>query len=64
DEIMATIDDRKREQLLQDATAMAMQDHAIIPLFYNVNSWAMTKGLTYAPRADEYTYAMTVRPAS
>ncbi len=63
DQIMATIDDKKREALLQDATALAMQDHAIIPLYYNVNSWAMKKGLTYAPRADEYTYAMTVKPA-
>ncbi len=63
DEVMATIDDKKREALMQEATALAMQDHAIIPLFYNVNSWAMKKGLTYAPRADEYTYAMTVKPA-
>ena len=58
----ATIDDKAREALLQQATQMAMSDVAIIPLFQLVNSWAMRKGIAYAARMDERTTAMAARP--
>jgi peptide/nickel transport system substrate-binding protein len=41
-----------------------MADYGLIPLHYQVNLWAMRKGLTYLPRADEYTLAQSVRPAN
>ena len=59
---MATVDDKAREKLLQDATEIAMKDQGIIPLYYQVNIWATRKGVTYAPRADEFTLAQFVRP--
>ena len=54
----ATIDDRAREALLQQAVKLAMDDVAIIPLFQLVNSWALRRGLTYDARMDERTTAM------
>ncbi|TDH62823.1 ABC transporter substrate-binding protein [Dankookia rubra] len=59
----ATIDDKAREALLQQAVGMAMDDVAIIPLFQLVNSWALRKGLTYGARMDERTTAMATRAA-
>ncbi|MBI3706856.1 MAG: ABC transporter substrate-binding protein [Proteobacteria bacterium] len=63
DEALATVDDEKREKLLQDAGEIAMNDVAIIPLHYQVNVWATRKGYAYTPRTDENTYAFEVRPA-
>ncbi len=55
EEALATVDDAKRAALLAEATQLAMDDVAIIPLHYQVNTWAVTKGLTYVPRTDERT---------
>ena len=60
---LTTVDDAKRDKLLQQATEVAMADQAILPLYYQVNVWATRKGFTYAPRSDEYTLAQYVRPA-
>jgi len=55
EEALATVDDAKREAVLAKATEMAMEDVAIIPLHYQVNTWAVKKGLKYIPRTDERT---------
>jgi peptide/nickel transport system substrate-binding protein len=52
---LATVDDGKREKLLQQATELAMNDYGIIPLHYQVNTWAARKGLKYKARTDEHT---------
>ncbi len=57
------MDDAKREKLLQDAQRLAMEDVAIIPLHIQTNIWAMRRGLTHTPRADELTRAQDIRPA-
>jgi peptide/nickel transport system substrate-binding protein len=57
---LATVDDAKREKILQQATELAIGDLGIIPLHYQVNTWATKKGLAYRPRTDEYTVAMSV----
>ncbi len=62
DEALSTIDPAAREALLQDATRIALADVAIVPLYYQVNVWAMRAGLTYTPRTDEYTLGNDVRP--
>jgi peptide/nickel transport system substrate-binding protein len=61
---LATVDDARREKLLQDATAAAMRDRGIIPLYHQVNLWAARKGIVYTPRTDERTYAHEFRPAA
>ncbi len=50
-------------KLTQEATRIAVADTAIVPLHFQVNVWAMRKGLTYAARADEYTLIQSVRTA-
>ncbi len=62
DQALATVNDGKREKLLQDATAVAMTDLGIIPLYHQENVWASRRGLTYTPRADERTLAHGFRP--
>jgi peptide/nickel transport system substrate-binding protein len=57
---LATVDDARRQQLLAHATEVAIEDVGIIPLHYQVNTWAMRKGFGYDARTDEYTLAMGV----
>jgi peptide/nickel transport system substrate-binding protein len=59
---LATVDDARREKLLQDATAVAMSDLGIVPLYHQENVWATRKGIVYTPRADERTFAHEFRP--
>jgi peptide/nickel transport system substrate-binding protein len=60
---LATVDDAKRQDLLQQASKVGMQDWAIIPMHFEVTPWAMKNTLTYVPRVDQYTLPYDVRPA-
>ena len=60
EDALATVDDIKREKLLQKATEIAIDDLGIIPLHYQVNTWATRAGLAYVPRTDESTVFMNV----
>ncbi|HUS96722.1 MAG TPA: ABC transporter substrate-binding protein, partial [Hyphomicrobiaceae bacterium] len=60
EEALATVDDKKREALLAKATEIAINDGGIIPLHYQVNTWAAKKGISYKARTDERTLAMMV----
>jgi peptide/nickel transport system substrate-binding protein len=61
EEALATVDDEKRAALLAKATEIGVgEDIGIIPLHYQVNTWAAKKGLKYIPRTDERTLAMGV----
>ncbi len=64
DKAVSTADDGAREALLIQATRMAMDDVAIIPLHNQKNTWATRAGFTYVPRADEETRAYDLRPAN
>ncbi len=57
---LSTVDDAKREAILKDASKMAMEDYSILPLHFEVTSWAHRKGLSYKARADQYTLATGV----
>jgi len=59
-EALASVDDAKRQRLLAQATELAIEDVGIIPLHYQVNTWAMRKGFSYTARTDEYTLATGV----
>jgi peptide/nickel transport system substrate-binding protein len=61
DQAMGTMDDSAREQLIQKATKIAMDDVPVIQLHLQKNIWATRKGLAYEPRVDETTQAMGVR---
>ena len=57
---LATVKDEDRQALLAEATEIAINDGAIIPLHYQVNTWAAKKGLKYKARTDEATLAIGV----
>lgn len=57
---LATVNDAERQNLLAKATEMAMENVAIIPTHFQVNTWGAKKGLKYTPRTDEYSIAMGV----
>jgi peptide/nickel transport system substrate-binding protein len=60
-EALATVDDEKRAKLLADATDLAIGKYqGIIPLHYQVNTWATRPGLKYRARTDERTIVMDV----
>jgi peptide/nickel transport system substrate-binding protein len=60
---LVTMDDRRREALIQQAAEMAMNDTALIPIHYEVSTWATGKGFSYTARTDQYTLATGLKPA-
>ncbi len=60
---LQTVNDAEREALLAQATELAMEDVAIIPTHFQVNTWGTRPDLQYIPRTDEYTLAIGVVPA-
>jgi peptide/nickel transport system substrate-binding protein len=63
DRIEATLDDARREDLVQQAVRRAMTEAAIVPVFYVRSAWGTTPNLTLTPRGDQYTMATGIRPA-
>ena len=55
EQALATVDDGKREKLLHEAVAIGIKDVAVMPLHYEVTTWALRKGLTYEARTDGQT---------
>jgi peptide/nickel transport system substrate-binding protein len=55
---LAEFDMPRREQLLGQATAIAMIDTALVPLYWQKVSWVSRAGIAYRPRRDEWTVAM------
>jgi len=62
-EALATVDRKKHGELLIKATEIGINNLGIIPLHFQVNTWAVRKGLTYAARTDEQTLAIGVKTA-
>jgi peptide/nickel transport system substrate-binding protein len=62
EDALVTVDDAKREALLQRATELAINDTSIVPLYHQVSLWAMRDGISYAPRTDENTLAHKFKP--
>jgi peptide/nickel transport system substrate-binding protein len=60
---LLTMDEKKREAMIQQAAELAMNDTALIPLHYEVSTWATAKGFAYTARTDQYTLATGLRPS-
>ncbi len=60
DTALQTLDNKKREKLLQDAGRVAADDTAFVATHYQVNVWAHRPDLKYQARTDERTYGMYV----
>jgi peptide/nickel transport system substrate-binding protein len=64
EQAMRTVDDNKREALLQEASRLVMADYGILPLHFELALWAMRRDLSYAGRADQTTLAQSVKPGA
>jgi len=62
-EALFTMDEAKREGMLQQAAETVMNDTGLIPIHFEVSTWATAKGYRYTPRTDQYTLAMDLKPA-
>ena len=62
EEALRTVDDRKREALLQEASRLVRTDYGILPLHFELSVWAMRRDLIYVGRADQATLAQFVSP--
>ncbi|WP_458096740.1 ABC transporter substrate-binding protein [Roseomonas sp. WA12] len=55
-----TMDNDTRARLTREATRQAIREKtALIPLYFQVNTWAMRRGVTYEARTDEMTLAQS-----
>jgi peptide/nickel transport system substrate-binding protein len=54
---LGTVDPAKREAVAREAAALAVSEMVIIPLHYQVVTWAMKNNLSYSARTDEFTFA-------
>jgi len=57
EQALATVDDKARERILQQAVEVATADVGVITTHFQLNLWATRRGIGYAPRADERTHA-------
>jgi peptide/nickel transport system substrate-binding protein len=55
------MDDAKRDAAMLNAVGRAMDQMAIIPVFFVQSAWGMSRDLTLVPRGDQYTMATGVR---
>jgi peptide/nickel transport system substrate-binding protein len=62
-EAVATMDDNKRSELLQQAQTEVMKDYAFIPLHFEAGIWAHKANVAYTGRSDQFTLAMSAKPA-
>ncbi len=62
-EALATVDDGKRAALLAEASRIAMADYGVLPLHFEMTTWAFRKELAYTPRLDQSTQATLVKRA-
>lgn len=63
EQALATVDDAARLKLLQQAAHLAVDEGAILPLYFQATTWAARKGMGIVPRTDERTFAEIFRPA-
>jgi peptide/nickel transport system substrate-binding protein len=61
DKALGTIDDTSRATLLAEASRLAMADYGLLPLHFEMTTWAMRKELSYTPRVDQNTQATLVK---
>jgi peptide/nickel transport system substrate-binding protein len=60
EEALRTVDDAKRDLALAAAMEIGMKDLGLIPVHYQLNTWATRKGFRFQARTDEYTLATSV----
>ena len=56
-----TLDAQRRALLMAKAARIALQDYAVVPLFFEKSFWAYRQGLVFQPEVDGRTTALQVR---
>jgi peptide/nickel transport system substrate-binding protein len=60
-EALGTVDSDARGKILAKATEVAVgENYGVIPIHYQMNTWASKSGCSYTPRTDERTIATYV----
>ena len=62
EQALTTVEPAAHDALLRKANGIVVEGVAILPLHFEVTPWALRKGLTITPRADQHTVLTTVRP--
>jgi|KBSMisStaDraftv2_1062788.scaffolds.fasta_scaffold05405_6 peptide/nickel transport system substrate-binding protein len=62
EQALDTVDEKKRESIAREASAVAAADYGIIPLYHQIVTWAMKKSINYEARTDERSLAEFFRP--
>jgi peptide/nickel transport system substrate-binding protein len=58
---LSTVNADARGKLLAEATEIAVgKNYGVIPIHYQMNTWAAKSSLSYQPRTDEYTLVMGI----
>lgn len=57
------LDAPRRLALIRQATDLALAEAVMPPLLLQVNNWGARQGIAMTPRIDQYTLAMSIRPA-
>ncbi|MCC7271513.1 MAG: ABC transporter substrate-binding protein [Alphaproteobacteria bacterium] len=60
---LATTEDAPRAAALAQAIEVAMDDAGMLPLYFQSATWASRAAVAYEARSDEYTLAVSARPA-
>ena len=60
EEAIVTIDRDKREKLFKEAIGIAVNDYGILPIYFEVYTWASRPGIKYIPRLDGFSMAIDV----
>jgi peptide/nickel transport system substrate-binding protein len=60
---LVTMDDDKRAELIRQAVTRLLDLHAFIPLHFERTIWAHRADIAYSGRTDQYTLAMSAKPA-
>jgi peptide/nickel transport system substrate-binding protein len=61
---LQNLDDKQRDALVGRAIRVAMEDQALIPVFYPIFDFAAKKGLTVTPRPQRRFNALMIAPAA
>lgn len=52
---LTTVDDKQRNTMLAQASRMVMADFGVIPLHFELTTWAFKKGIDYSGQTNQYT---------
>lgn len=59
---MRTLDEDQRAVVLEEASAEVLNDYGILPILFELSTWAMKQNIRYDGRADQFTLPQDVYP--